>query len=160
MNQEEWLTAYIESAFAGVELGDGIDIQAAESMDDYGNPREEQLSKIAERRDWRRVPHAIMFPRFWAVTFLDAVGFRFCAPATMTALVQPHDPRECLSSWFFTGLHVDRNGRIKGVPFKSLFTAQQKAAIVRFLKYAVHNRHRHFDASEAKRRLNEIQTRT
>ena len=55
MNQEQWLTKYIADAFAGVQLDDGVDIHAAESMDDYGNPAEDRLSLTAEREDWQRV---------------------------------------------------------------------------------------------------------
>ncbi|WP_147867748.1 DUF6714 family protein [Stieleria maiorica] len=72
MTQEQWLENYIESCFAGVSLGAGRDIYAAQSMDDYGNPDEDRLSSSAERHDWRRVPRDDLFPRFWAVTLLDA----------------------------------------------------------------------------------------
>jgi hypothetical protein len=56
MSQKQWLVQYIESTFAGVTLDGGIDIYAAQSMDDYGNPEEDRLSLVAERHDWRRVP--------------------------------------------------------------------------------------------------------
>jgi hypothetical protein len=160
MNQQEWLTNYIESAFADVTLGDGIDIYAAQSLDDYGNSEEDRLSISAERSDWRRVPHEDLFPRFWAVTFLDAPGFRFYAPAIMTALLQPHDPGECLCSWFLANLQITKDGTIKGVQFKDLFSPRQRAAIVRFLKYLVNNTGPCGDTSEAARRLKQIQART
>jgi hypothetical protein len=38
MTQIEWLVDYIAEAFPGVTLDGGIDIHAAQSMDDYGNP--------------------------------------------------------------------------------------------------------------------------
>lgn len=160
MTQEQWLAQYIESTFADVVLGDGIDIYAAESMDDYGNPDEDRLSLTAERHDWRRVPHDDLFPRFWAVTFLDALGFRFYTPAIMTAILHPHEPGECLSSWFLSNLKITRDGVVKDVPFNSLFTARHKAALIRFLKYMIYNRSRLFDTDDACRRLSEIQTRT
>ena len=161
MTQEKWLTDYIASAFAGVSLEDGIDIYAAQSMDDYGNPDEDRRSKTAERHDWRRVPHDDLFPRFWAVTFLDAKGFRFYAPAIMTALLKPHNPPgECLSSWFFFDLKVSEEGLIKGVPFNELFNNRQRAAFIRFLKYLVYNGPRGSEDGDAAWRLWDIQTRT
>ena len=161
MKQEEWLAHYIESAFAGVTLGDGIDIYAAQSADDYGNAAEDELSLTAERLDWRRVPANVLFPRFWAVTFLDASGFRFYAPAIMTAvLLQPDDPNDgCLLSWFLLNLSTSRDGIIKGVEFNTLFTPRQRAALIRFLKHLVHNCGHGAD-SDAARRLRDIQTRS
>lgn len=160
MNQQEWLANYIESAFVGVTLGDGIDIYAAESLDQYGNAEEDRLSLSAERNDWRRVPHEDLFPRSWAVTFLDPLGFRFYAPAIMTALLRTHDPGECLCSSFLANLQITKEGLIKGVQFNDLFSLRQRAAIVRFLKYLVHNTGPCGDTSEAARRLKQIQART
>jgi hypothetical protein len=160
MTQEEWLARYIDSAFEGVTLGDGIDIYAAQSLDSYGDPDEDRLSLTAERTDWRRVPHEDLFPRFWALTFLDSAGFRFYTPATMTALLQPHDSGECLSSWFLCNLHVTKDGLIKGVHFSTLFSQRQRAALIRFLKYLNYNCGRPGSDGEAFRRLHEIQTRT
>ena len=160
MTQEQWLAQYIESCFRDVTLGDGIDIYAAQSMDDYGSPDEDRLSLSAERDDWRRVPRDHLFPRFWAVTFLDALGFRFYSPAIMTALLEPHDPGECLSDGFLSNLKITKDGIIKKAPFNTLFTARHKAALMRFLKYVIYNRSRLFDTESAVRRLNEIHTRT
>ncbi|MEM8672075.1 MAG: DUF6714 family protein [Planctomycetota bacterium] len=160
MTQEQWLAQYIASCFAGVTLGNGIDLYAAQSMDDHGNPDEDHLSLSAERHDWRRVPSDDLFPRFWAVTFLDALGFRFYTPAIMTALLQPDDPGECLSSWFLANLSITQQGTIKEVPFNTLFTARHKAALMRFLKYAIYNRSRRFDTDVAIHRMNEIQARS
>lgn len=108
-----------------------------------------------------RVAADVLFPRFWALTFLDAWGFRFYAPAVMTALLGPREPGECLSQWFLCNLSIARNGTVKGVPFDELFNARQRAALVRFLKYLIHHRAREFGGdSDAARRLIEIQSRT
>lgn len=162
MKQEEWLTRYITCAFAGVTLGDGIDLYAAESLDDYGNPSEDQLSLAAEKNDWRLVPPNDLFPRFGALTFLDAAGFRFYAPAVMIAILSNPDRHdECLSSWFLLTLAVDETGSIKDVSFNSLFTLHQRAALVRFLKYIIHHwAYGTGDAGLAGQRLEEIQSRT
>ncbi len=158
MNQELWLAEYIELAFAGVTLGDGIDIYAAQSMDDYGNPDEDRLSLSAERLDWRRVPSDHLFPRYWAITFLDAGGFRFYTPAIMTALLTNQLSGESLSDWFFANLTINRHGLVKEARFNDLFSLRQRAAIIRFLKYAIYNRARRFNSDEAARRLMQIKS--
>jgi hypothetical protein len=159
MTQVEWLVHYIAKAFADVSLDGGIDIHAAQSMDDYGNPEEDRLSRTAERKDWRRVPIAILQPRFWAITFLDAKGFRFYAPAIMTELLKHGDATNNLSAWFLHGLELTPSGIMKDAPFDELFNSAQRAAIIRYLKHVVHNVPS-LDNGDAEKRLRDIQTRT
>lgn len=159
MTQVEWLVNYIAKAYAGVTLNGGIDIHAAQSMDDYGNPEEDRLSKTAERNDWRRVKIQTLQPRFWAITFLDAKGFRFYAPAIMTELLNHGDATNNLSAWFLNALAVTPAGVIKGVRFDELFDSAQRAAIIRYLKYVVDNSPS-LDNGDAKKRLRDIQART
>jgi hypothetical protein len=160
VNQEAWLSNYISSAFAGVTLGEGIDLYAAVSLDDYGNPDEDRLSLAAERNDWRLVPEDDLFPRFGAVTFLDAQGFRFYAPAIMIAVIANPDRRGEFSS-FLLNLAISDTGSIKGINFNSLFTPLQRAAVIRFLKYMAYNRgYGTGNADIAAQRLEEIRTRT
>ncbi|SFJ27827.1 DUF6714 family protein [Planctomicrobium piriforme] len=140
IKQEEWLLRYIEDAFEHVSLSGGIDIHRAQSMDDYGNMVEDQLAKYTEVIDWRRVPVTILNERPFAVTFLDAHGFRFYAPAIMTMIVNKADVNSNLEDSFICNLQVDVHGQIKGVPFHSLFSVKQRAAIVRFLKFQIHHR--------------------
>jgi hypothetical protein len=168
MTQEEWLLKYIESAFADVALGGGIDIYAAQSMDDYGNPDEDRRSQSAERNDWRKVPHEDLAPRFWAITFLDERGLRFYAPAIMTAVLQGADTTGCLLDWFLSKLHVTQGGLLHfaevHVHFREVFNDRQRAAIIRFLKYLTYNGPGPMNATETRggpaHRLAEIQSRT
>jgi hypothetical protein len=67
MTQIDWLIRYIAKAFEGVALDDGIDIHTAQSMEDYGNPAEDRLSRNAECKDWKRVTLETLEPRFWGV---------------------------------------------------------------------------------------------
>jgi hypothetical protein len=160
MKQEEWLTQYIADAFAGVTLGDGIDIHRAESMDDYGNPDEDRLSLAAERNDWRKVSADVLFSRHCAVTFLDSTGFRFYAPAIMTTIINRGDGNGMLLDAFLWNLKISIHGKIKDVAFNDLFTRFQRAAIIRFLKFLIHHkRDRHY-TGDADRVLDEIQSRT
>lgn len=160
MKQEQWLMNYIDATFANVRLGEGIDIYAAQSLDDYGNPDEDHLSLTAERLEWRRVPFAHLFPRYGAVTFLDAEGFRFYTPVIMKAMLAlPEESDEPLSAWFFSNFKITKTGLIKGIHFNNLYSSRQRASIIRFLKYLVYNCGGPTDC-DAFRRLNEIQTRT
>lgn len=140
VTQEEWLIQYITSAFAGVTLGDGIDIYAAMSQDAYGDAVEDRLSETADRKDWRLTPQDDLYPRFWAIGYLDAAGFRFYTPAIMIAVIEHPDHDYCLSSWFLMFLQFSETGATHGIPFNSLFTSRQRAAMVRYLKYRAFNR--------------------
>lgn len=159
MTQPQWLIDYIAKAFDGVKLDDGIEIHAAQSMDDYGNPEEDCLSQTAERTDWRRLNFETLQPRFQAVTFLDSKGFRFYAPAIMTELLKHGDETNNLSAWFLNALAVTPAGLIKETEFNSLFDSMQRGAIIRYLKHVVHNAPL-LDNGDAEKRLRDIQTRT
>jgi len=160
VKQEQWLKQYIESSFADVVLGDGRDLYAAQSDADYGNPDEDRLSQGAERLDWRRVPAEDLYARHEAVTFLDPQGFRFYAPAIMTALLtDPKRNDSMLFSKFLWNLKITTTGIVKGVPFATLFTNRHRAAMIRFSKLWVYNRGREPD-QDVVRVLRELQTRT
>ena len=61
MTQEEWLSQYIAAAFAGVELGTGLDIHAAQYPDSLSDS-ETILSLTAERKDWKQVSSECVSP--------------------------------------------------------------------------------------------------
>jgi hypothetical protein len=159
MTQTDWLVDYITNAFAGVTLDDGIDIHAAQSLDDYGNPEEDRLSQTAQRADWRCVELPTLLPRFSAITFLDAKGLRFYAPAIMTELLRHGDEKGNLSAVFLHALAVTPAGMIKGEQFDQLFDSSQRAAIIRYLKHVVYN-DPSLDNGDAEKRLRDIQART
>jgi len=172
MTQEEWLLKYIESAFEEVTLNDGVDIYAAQSLNDYGNPDEDRRSRSAERNDWRKIPLEDLSPRFCAIVFLDVQGLRFYAPAIMTALLQRADTSGFLLDWFVSKLHVTQDGLLhfaearlqKHVHFREVFNDRQRAAIIRFLKYLTYNTPGPVELAGMRggpaHRLAEIQSRT
>jgi hypothetical protein len=141
MKQEEWLIAYIDAAFDGVTLEDGKDIYEAQSDDDYGNPDELALSDVAERENWRLVPHEDLHRRFWGVTFLDTKGLRFYMPAIMLAILEPNGLHSALMPWFLTRLRTGDAFPECDPPLSKLLTNTQKAAVVRFLKLLAFNIH-------------------
>jgi len=79
----------IKRAFAGVRLEDGIGLREAEGIDDYAGPEElRRLRQLDEKEDWRRIPNELLLHYCWAITFLDAKGLRFHAPALMIAEIK------------------------------------------------------------------------
>ncbi|MCC9641606.1 hypothetical protein LOC71_04920 [Rhodopirellula sp. JC740] len=136
----KWLADYIEHAFRGVALDRGTSIYCAESIDDYGNPAEDELDKIAERIDWRRVPKAHLLTRNWALHHLDANGFRIYTPAIMTMMIDVENRSSDLMNTFLFRISRMQGDCMTGDDrFRDIFNASQRAAIVRFLKFASYN---------------------
>ncbi len=160
-SQEDWLLAYIRRAFKGVTLGDGVSLHYGEYLDSYrGDKRELALSQMDEREDWSKVSYDEMTLCYSAFTFMDAEGFRFYTAPCMSFMIERPRAETNAHDWFLYNLKVERDGTLKNVPFDSLYNEQQKAAIVRVLKFALHNQPQIFAAGEAQKRLEEIQTRT
>lgn len=160
-SQEELLLEQIRRAFAGVVLGDGVSLHYGEYLDSYrADEQELALSKLDERQDWAKVAYDDLTLCYSALTFMDAEGFRFYTAPCMAYMIEEPRAQTNAHDWFLYNLKIQPDGTLKGVPFNSLYNEQQKAAIVRLLKYLIHNRSKFFDTDEAQRRLNEINSRT
>ena len=153
----KWLADYIEHAFRGVALTGGTSIYRAESIDDYGNPTEDELDKTAERIDWRRVPKADLLKRNWALHHLDTDGFRFYTPAIMTMMIDDENRSSMLMDTFLFRLSRMKGDCMIGDDrFRDIFNASQRAAIVRFLKFALHNEPRGFNDVDVRDALTKV----
>jgi hypothetical protein len=76
----------IESAFAGVTLGNGIGLKEGRGVDDYENPDVlSQLHAQDERTDWHRLTSEVLLSYQSSIGFTDAEGMRFHLPAWMLA---------------------------------------------------------------------------
>lgn len=153
-----WLVHYIEHAFRGVALGAGMTIYEAAYHADYGfSPTELELAKTAERIDWRRVPVDDLFSRDDAILFLDPLGRRFYSPAIMRALLTegPRDGMMC-EAFFFKLDQCVHQKKVRDISFADLYDSSQRAAFVRFCKYAAHNAPREFGTHEPLRLLKGI----
>ena len=139
-NLQSWLVDYIAQAFRGVQLGCGMTIYTGESYDLYGDVNEDGLSLGAERIDWQRVPIIDIVERHCALSYLDSEGFRFYAPAIMTLIVRGADGNGLLTDNFLSCLHEIRSScRFRDAAYCELFNRSQRAAIIRFVKYQIHN---------------------
>ncbi|WP_315853811.1 DUF6714 family protein [Crateriforma conspicua] len=137
---QRWLIDYIAHAFRDVQLGDGMTIYTGESHDRYGDADEDRKSLSAERIDWQRVPVADLLERHCALSFLDAAGLRFYTPAIMTIIVRDADPKGLLTDAFLFHLHdIRASCRVRDTPFCVIYNQAQRSAIIRFVKYLVHN---------------------
>jgi hypothetical protein len=135
-----WLTDYIAQAFHNVHLNDGMTIYTGESLDRYGDAEEDRKSMTAERYDWRRVPVPDLLKRHCSLSYLDADGFRFYTPAIMTIIVRDLDSHGMLTDSFLYSIHNIRSScRVCDTPYCMLYNRSQRAAIIRFVKYLIHN---------------------
>ena len=136
---KDWLEQYIDNAFIGVTLKSDVDIYAAQSMDSYGDPVENELSRRAEQQDWRKVPLEDLQSRAWSSSYFDAHAYHFYAPVYMKAILHFEDNSMLWSGFLLWLREAADNGTIDGIPYCHLFNRAQRAAVVRFLKYSLYS---------------------
>lgn len=156
----DWLIQYIDTAFEGVSLGDGMTLYEAAYRADYGcHPRELALAATAERQDWRRVPIEHLFEREDAIFFMDSAAKRFYSPAILRAvLIEGTRNRTMYDAFLFDLSSFVRATPKEDVPFSQLYDAKQRAAFVRFCKFAAFNAPRSFGREAPLRILDRIRS--
>lgn len=76
----------IESAFAGVTLGDGVGLQEAQGLDDYADAETCAAYRANdEKENWHRIPAEALQRCNSSLSFFDAEGMRFHLPAYLLA---------------------------------------------------------------------------
>lgn len=156
----QWLIDYIASAFRGVTLGPGTTIYEGENRSNYGfTPEELRHVKSAERVDWGRVPVDDLYARSAGLLFLDADGHRFYTPAIMTAILRygTRDGALCHTFIFDLGYLPKHSCMVGTAQFRMVYNRSQRAAIVRFLKFAIHCAPADFPLNDALRALDAVQ---
>ncbi len=158
MHLRQWLIRYIEWAFRDVTLGSGTTLYEAAYRADYGFcPQELERARSAERTDWRRVPVDDLFTRNDAIFFMNSAGKRFHTPAILRAVLNEGTRDGLMYDAFIfdlSGFVHDR--KTDDVPFSELYDASQRAAFVRFCKYAAYNAPREFGRDDPLRILERI----
>jgi len=154
----DWLIRYIDHAFAGVTLGNGTTLYEAAFLADYGfDPRELALSKSAQRLDWRRVPVDDLFSRNDAIFFMNSAGKKFYSPAILRAVLTEGTRDGLMYDAFIFDLagfvHAKKDD---DVSFARLYNTEQRAAFVRFCKFAAFNAPREFGRDDPLRILDRI----
>lgn len=121
----------ITTAFAGVQLEDGIGLRESDGIDNYVGPDERKRLRAAdEKHDWRKIPAELLNYCNAASSFLDAKGVHFHLPVFLTAELR--------------GEYVNGAGMIETLIWNSftaqdylrLLTADQKAVLVKCLEFA------------------------
>lgn len=155
-----WLLQYIDAAFDRVALGDGMTLYDAAYQADYGvRPRELELAATAERRNWRRVPIEHLFERHDAIFFMDSAAKKFYTPAILRAvLIEGTHNRTLYDAFLFDLSGFVRAKPIDDIPFSQLYDAKQRAAFVRFCKFAAFNAPRTFGREAPLRILDRIRS--
>jgi hypothetical protein len=126
----------IESAFAGVTLGDGIGVFEAWAID--RNASDKELKKARERdcrNDWKEISESDLEEHYSALCFMDDDGVRFSLPAYMRFALRNYDKSQSLS--VDAAIHALERGLVPAVNGLTIFTASQQAAIARFLRFMV-----------------------
>jgi len=154
----DWLIQYIEHAFADVGLGDGTTLYEAAFQAEYGfDQRELALSRDAERTDWRRVPLDDLFARTDAIFFMNSGGKRFYSPAILRAvLIEGTRDGLMYDAFIFDLAGFVHAKNQDDIPFARLYNASQRAAFVRFCKFAAFNAPREFGRDDPLRILDRI----
>jgi hypothetical protein len=76
----------IESAFAGVTVGNGIGLQEGQGLDDYEDAATcSRYRANDEKEDWHRIPAEALNRCHSSLCFFDAEGMRFHLPAFLLA---------------------------------------------------------------------------
>lgn len=89
----------IEDAFADVSLGNGVSLNEAEVIDDYGT--DDQRAAARERdelHDWQRIPDEDIEHHPSVLCFMDDEGLRFHLPAYMRFTLRRYRESESLST--------------------------------------------------------------
>lgn len=138
--QKQVLFDQIESAFHGVELGDGVSLRETRVIDNYGTEEERRLAHESdETHDWHKLIDDPDLCRNLSIGmggfhFLDAKGIRFHMPACLYLVVKDHENHatanmlECLFN-LFSGKKSYNLGWL------SIFNDQQRTCIRNVLIY-------------------------
>jgi len=147
---QDILISIIETAFAGVNLGDGISIRQADAVDDYKCERDQlQARKLDELDFWMNIPEADIEHFYWVLAFMDEKGLLFHIPAYMRFSVRHlYDSNAFSIDCTIYSLMHDHWKTMK-------LTVEQREAIVNFLVF-MSERDDYADGTAAKKALKEV----
>ena len=137
------LIKLVIAAFENVERGNGVSLHEADVIDRTGYDIKDAKNRVAARRldtdrHWHQVPDKDIEDYSNILSYLDAEGLRYYAPAYMIWALKHFKTSGSLSSasivyTFNPYLNTGRDK--KQLQRFSLFTPDQKTAICRFLRF-------------------------
>jgi hypothetical protein len=84
--REQRLLNLIRTAFAGVELGNGVGLRQGQGLDDYADARTLATCRAQdEQHDWSAIAAEALDRCYSSLSFFDAEGMRFHLPAYLVA---------------------------------------------------------------------------
>ena len=133
------IIAEIEAAFDSVSRDGGVSLHQADAIDDYASGTEqEEARKIDRDSRWQDVPDDQIAAHCDALSFLDAIGFRYYIPAFMVWMLKDParmDLNTSASTVFALTQPVCKNPADEKYKKYSQFTDQQRSAIGHFLEH-------------------------
>lgn len=128
----------IQTAFADVELGDGITLHQAIALDNDCTDAEVIAARLQDPEDcWQEIPRANLINFESALSFMDELGTRYYLPAFIIAALEGHI---ILLVPFFKITHMLGSLR-KSVPSEVIriygFDRHQAQALAAFLRFVV-----------------------
>lgn len=147
---QEFLIRLIETAFAGVMLGDGVSIRQADAIDDYKSERDQlQARKLDQLDSWMNVSDADIEHYPCVLAFMDEQGLLFHIPAYMRFAVRHlYDSNAISIDFTIYSLMHDYWKKVK-------LTAEQRDAIVKFLAF-MSERDDYADGTAARKALEDV----
>ena len=133
----------IENAFENVSLEDGTGIFEAEALDNYASESEIIDARAKDRKQWTRwdeIPFNVLDVAFWALCFVNPKGMRFLLPAYMRIALANYDKGTNATD---SAVYALDRGAECFDGNDSILSSEQKAIIVKFLKYMA------YEASES-----------
>ena len=140
----------IESAFAGVTLGNGVGLQEAQGLDDYAGAETcAAYRSNDEKNDWHSISGKALRRCSSSLSFFDAEGMRFHLPAYLIADLRGEYGFGMVFCLTQTG-DYDRYFR--------LLSDAQRGAVRAFLLHLLDDRDYEFDRPHILRALDEYWT--
>ncbi len=142
----------ITAAFLDVERGSGVSLHEADVIDDYGSNEERAAARLLDPEErWQDVPEIEIARHHSRISFLDAEGFCYYAPAYMLWALKYHKTPGSASDFVFhafnprpnTDLHKYKMDRF------ALFTMKQSQAICGFFQFIKEYGEDSFDKDDA-----------
>lgn len=137
------LMKLIEAAFQNVVRGSGVSLHEADVIDRTGYDNKNAKNRAAARRldterHWQDVPDKDIEDYSNILSFLDAEGLRYYAPAYMIWALKHFKTSGSMSSdsiIYTFNPYLDTGHYEKQIELFAVFTAGQKKAICHFLRF-------------------------
>jgi hypothetical protein len=125
--ERDGLEALLRSAFAGVQLGDGLSLRQLDAVDSFMQGVDladfERLPQFEVADDWTQVPEDEIHTA--CVAHMDAESLRYYLPALLTWLLDHYERGDMTTIGTLSALTPDEYRR----PMYESFTPAQRAAV-------------------------------